>query len=87
MIYGLIIVNLPLLILSCILFVLSFNKDISLAEVIHSQGHNIKFRKTLTGCLLVDWTNLLNRISQIAFTHAQDRLAIFYSILIQVFEF
>ncbi|XP_078150904.1 uncharacterized protein LOC144546233 [Carex rostrata] len=57
------------------LYAMCTNKNILLSEVIHSQGQQVQFCDILDGVALAEWNHLLAFLSQISFTHIQDKLA------------
>ena len=51
------------------------NIQVLLTEVIHSQGKCISFRRTLTEVDRQEWGSILHILSNISFTHLQDRIS------------
>lgn len=57
------------------LYPLCMNTDISLQQVINSQGFDIKFRRLLHGILCIEWLEILEIISSISYTHSIDKMS------------
>lgn len=56
------------------LYEICTNPDISLQLVVNSQGSAITFNRSLFGVIYNEWLELLYIISQLSFTHSEDKL-------------
>lgn len=54
---------------------LCVNKNVTLIEVIQTQGQVVRFRIVLTGVKQQKWAEILYIISQVSFTHLHDKIS------------
>lgn len=57
------------------LYRVCIKKNVTLGDIIYSQGQCVRFKDVLIGVKQQEWGTILHIISQISFTHLNDKLA------------